>query len=90
VWSTAARWNGGRRHGRKKEVLQWPPVRSRPRALRASPPSPSKPRPGGRRREKEKKEKKERKTARELTCGPKGIFDISREFSLLSNRKLLF
>jgi hypothetical protein len=27
---------------------------------------------------------------RELTCGTKGIFDISRDFYLLSNRKLLF
>uniref|UniRef100_A0A0E0A897 Uncharacterized protein n=1 Tax=Oryza glumipatula TaxID=40148 RepID=A0A0E0A897_9ORYZ len=37
-----------------------------------------------------KKEKKERKRDGELTCGPKGIFDISRDFSLLLNRKSLF
>nr|BAD69112.1 hypothetical protein [Oryza sativa Japonica Group] len=36
------------------------------------------------------KEKKERKRDGELTCGPKGIFDISRDFSLLLNRKSLF
>uniref|UniRef100_A0A0E0FR46 Uncharacterized protein n=1 Tax=Oryza nivara TaxID=4536 RepID=A0A0E0FR46_ORYNI len=37
---------------------------------------------GRRRRE---KEKKERKSDEELICGPKGIFDISRDFFLLLN-----
>jgi hypothetical protein len=39
--------------------------------------------------EKRERREKERKRDRELTCGPKSIFDILRDFSLL-NRKSLF
>jgi hypothetical protein len=33
---------------------------------------------------------RKRREIGEMTCGPKGIFDISRDFSLLFNRKVLF
>jgi hypothetical protein len=33
---------------------------------------------------------REKREIGELTCGPKGIFDISHDFSLLFDRKLLF
>jgi hypothetical protein len=38
----------------------------------------------------ERKEGERGKIDGELTCGPKGIFDISCDFSLLLNRKSLF
>jgi hypothetical protein len=40
--------------------------------------------------EREEKEGIERREIGELTCGPKGIFDISHNFSLILNWKLLF
>uniref|UniRef100_A0A0D9ZAG8 Uncharacterized protein n=1 Tax=Oryza glumipatula TaxID=40148 RepID=A0A0D9ZAG8_9ORYZ len=55
------------------------------RALWASPPPPEQAVTGRRERR-----EKERKRDGELTCGPKGIFDISRDFSLLLNQKSLF